>query len=121
MAEAARTTRVLPVALAAAALLGLIPLAEPINGIFRETVELNMLFLVILGAVTLASLSSAVAFARRPGRQARQRSLRRVLWVLVVLEVILLGVVWVTIFTTGAYGSGHVPGGGFRNVPLQHG
>jgi hypothetical protein len=103
------------IVLAGAAFLGLIPLAEPIVGIFRQTVELNLLFMGLLALVTLVAFAGVIVAFRRDARAPIVGVART----LAIAEIVFLIVVWATIIATDAYGSS-VPTDNRGGVDLIH-
>ena len=119
MAEALQRRRALPIGFVVGVILGLIPLAEPIIGVFRRTVLLNLIFMAILALVTLLALTGLLlarqlAHAEGPGVSTSAR----VVLAVAAVEVVFLLVVWVAIGVTGAYRSDGTPDPGGRSFEL---
>jgi hypothetical protein len=112
-----RVTRRLavPSAVVAVVLVGTAAIWEPLDGIFRRTVEVNNLFLGILAALTALGVAAFV-LCQRVQRRGSSGKRGTALRALAIIEVIFLMSVWVTAVTTGAIGGGEQPGSGRVNL-----
>jgi hypothetical protein len=109
--ESATSRRAIQVGVVGAVLAGIAAIWEPLDGIFRQTVILNNLFLSILAALTSLGVVGIVLTQRARGRGAEGR-FDAAMRVLAIVEVLFLIAVWVTASMTGAINPDIRPGTG---------